>query len=377
MSDQSSFPVEDEAQRPSELRHKHERILEWVAERQIDGLLIARHENIAWATAGVVDIRVGMLRETGPASLLFTRHGEKFYLTTNNEAERLQTEEFAGLGFKPIVQPWYSYSLSDAIGSVLWGGKVVADIALGVTPALSFYELRGPLTEGEIARYRWLGKTVALIVSEIALTLQPGMREREMQAMVAGRLLPEGILPSVSLTAVDSRVRRFPHPVPRDAALNRLAMICLCARRWGLTVALSRFIHFGSMPKKLAENFSTVTNVAARLLLSTKEGASSDFLFHIAEHAYAELGFPGAEKRHHQGGAIGYMEREWFARPGGKERIRPIEAVAWNPSFEGAKCEDTVLCQREKLEILTATAALPAALVLPGAGIELTGVLQR
>jgi hypothetical protein len=30
------------------------------------------------------------------------------------------------------------------------------------------------------------------------------------------------------------------------------------------------------------------------------------------------------------------MEREWFPRPGGKESIRP-------------KCEDTVLCQREKL----------------------------
>ena len=361
------LPWQDEATEiQAELQYKHERILEWMAEREVDSLIIGRHENIAWATAGRVDCRIGVLRETGPAALLFGRDGGRYYITSSNEADRLESEEFDGLGFVPVIQPWHKNALSESLPS-LAGDRIAADIPVGTTAATSLLELRGALTQSEIRRYRWLARAASGAVEQIALAVQPGDSERHMQSMLAASLLRQRILPSVYLTSVDDRVRRYPHPVPREGVLAKLAMVGLCARRWGLTISLTRFVHFGALPVQLAENFALVQKTAARLLAATREGVTSDDLFQIAQQAYAELGRPGAEQRHHQGGVIAYMEREWFARPGGTERILAHQAVAWNPSFEGAKCEETFLYDKGRLEQLTTTAGLPAV------GVELAG----
>lgn len=349
---------DDPTEIQTELQYKHERILAWLAERQVDALVIGRHENIAWATAGRVDCRIGMLRETGPATLVFTRDGARYYVTSNNEVDRLESEEFDGLGFQPVVQPWHKNALAESLPS-LAGRRIIADIHLGTTAATPLLDLRGSLTRSEIRRYRWLARATSAAIEQIALAIQPGDSERHMQCMLAASLLRQRIQPSVYLTAVDDRVRRYPHPVPRDAVLVRLAMLGVCARRWGLTVALTRFVHFGAPPGQLQDNFAIVQLVAARLLQATHEGVKSNDLFQIAKETYAELGVPGAEQRHHQGGAIGYVEREWFARPSGSERILAQQAVSWNPSFESAKCEDTVLYDNGRLELLTTTPRLP------------------
>lgn len=371
-------PWKDEpAEIQAELRYKHERILAWLSERQADTLVIGRHENIAWATAGMVDSRIGVLRETGPATLVFTRDGGRYYITSSNELERLENEEFAGLGFQPVVQPWHKNALAESLPSVA-GSRIVADIPLEAIPASPLLELRGPLTASEIRRYRWLGQAVSATVEELALAIQPGDSERKMQSMLAASLFRQSILPSVYLTAVDERLQRYPHPVPREAVLARLAMVGLCARRWGLTVAMTRYVHFGPPPAQLTDKFSIVQRVAARLLQATREGAKSGDFFQVAREAYAEFGAPGAEQRHHQGGAIGYVEREWFARPHGTDQILPRQAVAWNPSIDAAKCEDTVLSNSGSLDVLTKTPGLPQVVVtLAGTDFSFGDVLVR
>lgn len=372
------LPWQDEpSEIQAELRYKHERILAWIAEHQVDGLIIGRHENIAWATAGQVDCRIGVLRETGPATLLFARDGERYYITSNNEADRLASEEFDGLGFRPIVQPWHKNALAESLPSLACN-RVAADIPVGTNAAIPLLNLRGPLTSSEIRRYRWLGHAVSNAIEQIALAIQPGDSERRIQGMVAAALFGQHIQPSVYLTAVDDRLRRYPHPVPRDGVLVRLAMLGLCARRWGLTVALTRFIHFGTPPAHLRDELTVVQQVAAHLLRGTREGAKSGELFQIAQEAYAELGVRGAEQRHHQGGAIGYIEREWFARPLGTESILSHQAVAWNPSFGSAKCEETVLYDNGRLEVLTTTPSLPQITAqLTGNDCKLSDLLVR
>jgi antitoxin VapB len=347
-------------------------------ERKLDAFVIGRHENIAWATAGRVDVRIGLLRETGPATLLFTANGARHYVTSNNEAERLAAEEFAGLPFEPLVYPWQANALAESLAGLGSNLRIAGDIPVAAAPALPLLELRGALTLQEIERYRSLGSAVAAAIEQIAFALEPGRTERQMQSMVSAALLPQGILPSVYLTSVDDRVRRYPHPVPRDGQIKEFAMLGLCARRWGLTVAITRFIHFGTPPAALMDAFGIVRQVAARLLQATTEGAVSAELFRVAQEAYAELGAPRAEQRHHQGGAIGYIEREWFARLGGTERIQARQAVAWNPSFGGAKYEDTVLYNEGHLELLTATPGLPySTFNLNSNSLEFSNVLVR
>jgi Xaa-Pro aminopeptidase len=345
--------------RIAEVESKRSQIAAFLVEKEIDAVLISAHENIAWATAGLADVRVVMLRETGVASLLITRAGEAFYLTTNNEAARLADEEFTGLPFQAIVNPWYANDIRASVAKIVGPGEVAGDMGQQGYKPLPLQSLRYPLTDGEVARYRWLGRHAAEAAVTILRKYQPGMSERSLQAMLAERLIEQGILPSVYLTSVDGRVLGYRHAVPRAGVLDRLGMLSFCARRWGLTIAMTRFVQFGGAMPEMEERFAVATQVNARLLAATREGATSDALFKVAEQAYADLGHPGEERMHHQGGATGYIEREWVARPGGVESVSSQQAFAWNPNVQGAKVEDTVLLRNGGLDTLTATPELP------------------
>jgi antitoxin VapB len=72
------------------------------------------------------------------------------------------------------------------------------------------------------------------------------------------------------------------------------------------------------------------------------------------------------------------MEREWFARPSGTESILSHQAVAWNPSFGSAKCEETFLYDNGRLELLTTTPRLPHVTVqLAGNDFTFSDLLVR
>lgn len=345
--------------RLAEIDQKLATIRAYLAEKGIDAVLISAHENIAWATAGAVDIRVGVLRESGVACLLVTRDSGAFYLTTNNEAPRLADEEFAGLPFQPVVNHWYANDIRASVAKIVGSGEVASDIGQHGYRPLPLQPLRWQLVDSELPRYRWLGSHAAQAAVDVLKQYRPGLSELRFQALLAERLIEEGILPSVYLTAVDRRVLKYRHAVPRAGVLQHLGLLSFCARRWGLTIAMTRFVCFGPLAPEMEQRFRVVAQVNARLHHATREGATSDQLFRTAEQAYADLGFAGEERLHHQGGATGYFEREWIARPGGSERATFPQAFAWNPTVEGAKVEDTILVRAGAREVLTATPELP------------------
>jgi antitoxin VapB len=360
---------EDQNSIAAECAEKRERLLSLMRDQRLDAVVISRHENIAWLTAGRVDVRVGLLRETGPASLLVTKEGADFYITTGNEAARLAEEEFATLPYKPLLRPWTSIDVENSIRSVVPQGRLGTDIPLGEHTVVNLQPLRLLLTSGEVDRYRWLGQQLADAVTKVILSLEPGMNEHFIQATVAHELISRGLLPSVHLEAVDGRILAYPHPVPRAGVLERFAMLGLCARFGGLTASITRFAHFGPLPDQLANDFGIVSQVNARVQAATRTGATAGELFTVLQNAYTEAGAPGGEQGHHQGGAAGYLEREWVARPGGLEKVTAVQAFAWNPNLHGAKVEDTRLLLNNRLETITRTPALPEVSTLFG-GVE-------
>lgn len=343
----------------AECAGKRDQVVHLMRDQQLDGVIISRHENIAWLTAGLVDVRVGLLRETGPASLFVTKEGEGFYTTTQNEAVRLAEEEFAHLPYKPLLRPWTSADVESSFRVAVPHGKLGTDTSTSTHALINLQPLRLQLTSGEVQRYRWLGQQTAEAVTNVILSLEPGMPERSIQAAVAHELILRGLLPSVHLEAVDKRILSYPHPVPRTGVLQKFALLCFCARFRGLTASISRFLHFGPLPGQLATNFGIVQQVNARVQAATRAGATADELFTVLQNAYAESGAPGGEQGHHQGGATGYLEREWIARPGGTEKVANMQAFAWNPSLRGAKVEDTLLLLNDEIENITRTPALP------------------
>jgi len=100
-----------------ELTEKRKRLHRLMEEMRLDAILISRHENIAWITGGLADVRVGTLKETGSASLLIPKDDRAYYLTTDNEAPRLADEEFSLLDYRtrPRNAPFLLLSICDEL----------------------------------------------------------------------------------------------------------------------------------------------------------------------------------------------------------------------------------------------------------------------
>ncbi len=357
-----------------ELNAKHDKLVAWLQTQDLEGVLIRRHENIAWLTGGAVDVRVLTPGETGVASLLVTATGKRYYFTTENEAPRLHDEEFGALDFEPVLFPWFA---DDTLPTAqqLAGVHIGSDTPGPGLITVNLYPLRASLSESEIARYRWLGAQTADATVESLHEVEPGLSEYDLEALTAANLLRRGIMPSVYLFAVDDRIYKYKHAVARGARLKRYGMLNLCSRKWGLAISITRFVHFGELPPELAVRFNSAAQVNASLLDATRVGATSAELFCVAQAAYAAEGFPGEERFHHQGGPTGYGEREWVATPDGKQTVVNNQAFAWNPSIRGGKAEDTVIVRDGRIEWLTATTSLPIinasanGTVYPAAGV--------
>jgi Xaa-Pro dipeptidase len=341
-----------------ELNHKHEKLVEWMRSQGFSGIFIRRNENVAWITGGAVELRVLTPAETGVASILITAEGKRYYFAPENEAPRLHDEEFGALDFEPVLFPWYADDTLTAARK-LAAGQLGADTPVAGSTLLNLSSLRASLGETEIARYRWLGAETAAATVESLYQVEPGLSEYDLEAITAANLLKRSILPSVYLYAVDDRILKYKHAVARGKRLKQYGMLNLCARKWGLAVSITRFIHFGEMPAALEERFKSAARVNAALLDRTRAGATSAQLFQVALDAYTAEGFPGEERFHHQGGATGYGEREWVAKPTGTETVVNNQAFAWNPSIRGGKAEDTVVLRDGNIEWLTATPELP------------------
>ena len=120
-------------------------------------------------------------------------------------------------------------------------------------------------------------------------------------------------------------------------------------------------------------------NITGQFLAHSKPGVSAGELIDHAKKWFAENGFAGELESHHQGGAIGYAEREWIATPGSHEIVHDRQAFAWNPIVQGTLSFDTFLVYKDRVENLndvsgwptlpikigTALINLPDILVLP------------
>lgn len=343
----------------SEMDTKQARLGALMEEQGWEAILLSRHENIAWATAGRVEARVALGTETAVCSLLITRAGRRYCIAPENEGPRLADEEFAGLGFEAVLYPWADGDAAD-LAHQLAGPEIAADTTqAGFYPA-NFTRLRTPLLLAEAERFRALGADVAASTVRVLKTLAPGVTEDEMAARVAADLLVRHITPTVLLMATDERILRYKHAVPRKGVLKNYGMLNLCARRDGMVVSITRFVHFGAMPAALAANFEKAARINAALLHASRAGTTSAELYAVAAKGYADAGVPDEILRHHQGGPCGYVERDWVATPNGTERVDAVQGFAWNPSLQGAKAEDTALLQEGAIEVVTATPDLPA-----------------
>lgn len=337
----------------SEFNQKQNRIQDLLEERKLDALLLQRVSSFAWATCGAASY-VNTATTKGEAALLITPSGR--YLITNNiEATRLdQGEKLVAQGWEFRVSPWHE--AQDTVAELTQGLRLGADGPYpGATDlADDLARLRANLTPEEGERFRALGCLCAEAMDRAGRVVRPGQTEYQIAGLLAREAERRGVQAVVNLIATDERVFAFRHPLPTAKKLERYAMLVLCGRRWGLVCSVTRFVHFGQLPDGLRRKAEAVARVDATLIAGTRPGRSLSQIFRRATETYAETGFPGEWRLHHQGGPAGYEAREYLATPHSTDVVSVGQAYAWNPSITGTKSEDTVLVGEVENEVLTA-----------------------
>jgi Xaa-Pro aminopeptidase len=329
-----------------EVREKDRRIAVFLQECSLGGLLLSGKNNFAWATCGRSN-RVGKGGDFGVGHTLHTADGRKYLLCDNIEEPRLKQEErLEEQGFEFVTGPWYAYDLATEALKLAPGGQLAADMPISGTQTLSASDgktLRLPLLPTEIERYRWLGQTASTAMDTTAHAIEPGMTEHEVGAVLDHFLEDEGIVPWLTLIASDERIERYRHPIPTSKTVNRYVMLVAGANAFGLTASITRIVYFGSLPAELAAKHDAVCYVDTVLNTSTAAGVSVAEIFSRAQTAYEVTGFGEEWHLHHQGGATGYVAREYRGKPDSNEVVQSSQAFAWNPSITGTKSEDTII----------------------------------
>jgi antitoxin VapB len=345
----------------TELTIKHDRVVGWLNEHGLDGVVLTRRCNFSWYTGGTHN-HVGEAADVGASSLVVTRDGA-VVVANNIEATRLGLEDLPAA--IPVLEfsHWDDAARVKAFAEAMGAGKFATDCGadgLNLPPAGgTFNRLRWQLTAQEIERYRAVGKDVAAAVEAAARQVEPGMSENEMAGRVGLELRKRDCMAWVLLVAADERIVQFRHPLPTSARVAKYAMLATCAERGGLIAAVSRLVALGPISADLARRHQAVATVDAAMILATVPGNTQGQILQAAIDAYAQTGFADEWLHHHQGGPTGYLPREGKAMPGSTEPALESQAFAWNPTIAGTKSEDTILCCAEGREVLTATGDWP------------------
>ncbi len=317
------------------MNEKEARLAEFCKRGGYDGVWLRRRSNIAWLTDGA-DVHVDSSSSTGVASLLWTPR-KKVVLTTNIEARRLADEEF-GSDWDVQATDWWKKAPPP-------NGRFATDF-----PDDPFADLRYPMTLEERARIRVLGYIASDYLSRHMKWIKRGMTEHDVANDLARRLRPHGASTPVLLVAADRRIAKYRHPIPTMNRIDKTVMVAVCPRKHGMTVAITRLVHFGrKLPPVLRRKHDAVCRVDAALHAATAPGQRWCDILDVGRQVYRETGFADEWKHHHQGGPMGYEGRDFKATPTETRKVVQDQAVGWNPSITGTKSEDTILSSGEVL----------------------------
>jgi len=339
----------------AETRHKLERLREAMQERKLDAMYLEGWANVAWLCGGrgnrvVIDSPVGLCGVLVSAD-------RAWLVAANNEGTRIKVEEFADLPLPIVTRAWYALPLWLAAAPLMpHGARLGADIAIPNAGDASglMAELRSPLEEPEIERYRALGSDASQALELALVNIERGWTELEVAGGIAAALKARNVEASVLLVGADERTERFRHLVPTSNPVQHYLIASVTAVRHGLHASLTRSLCFGPLPPALRERHLAVVTVDTAYLAASQPRATLGEILRAGEEAYTEAGYYDEWQEHHQGGVTGYAGREVFALPDSEVRLETNVAVAWNPTVPGAKSEDTFLISEGGREQLTA-----------------------
>jgi Xaa-Pro aminopeptidase len=362
-----------------EIKTKEKRVREFLRSKGLKALLLKRQANFSWMTGGGLNL-VGITTEMGTASLLITEDS-KYVISNNIEAPRMIEEEaLENQGFIVKTFPWHEDQEVSIIKELIGEGPLGSDVPFPNATVLTeeIARLRYSMTPEELKRYRWLGKKVSSALEKTMMKTKKGEKESAVVGRLCRELWKDRIDPITLMSAADDRISKFRHPIPTEKKIEKYLMVSVNARKWGLIVSLTRFVHFGKLPEELREKYEANVFVDCTMMAHTRPGIPAREVLQKGIDAYKEKGYPEEWRFHHQGGSIGYTGRDYRVNFKTPDLIQENQAFTWNPSITGTKSEDTILATSKGPEMITLPILYPTlSLSVEGISFKRPAILEK
>ena len=323
----------------------------------VDTLVLRNPVTLAWLTGGRVHVPNTLNAACFDVVLRDLSAAPTATVVTNAvEAPRLAATELAGLPLAVQVVPW----TGNRATLLPTGSEVGTDVPTPRRMDLStpIAAARRSLTGPQADRLRTLSTDAAAAMTSVAMSVQPEMTEYAAAGMIAAALLEREMEPVCLFVAGGSRMGPHRHPLPTAAKLGDRGSLVCCARRHGLIASVTRIVCFGAPADRA--RYHAVLEVERAFLDATATGVELGAVVRAGIEAYAANGFADDEwLRHHQGGLSGWQPREFPAAPDSTLRIDDNCVVAWNPSGDTFKVEDTCLVTATGAETLVSDPEWP------------------
>ena len=326
-------------------------------EAGVDTLVLRAPATLTWLTGGRVNVPNTL--ESACFDVVVTGLGGSptaTVVTNAIEAPRLQATELLDLPVRYQVVPW----AVDRAGELPTGATVGTDSpgAGRIDLQAAVAAARRVLTDLQAERLRQICGESAAVATAVATRLEPAMTEYAAAGLLAAALLERELEPVCLFVAGGDRMGRHRHPLPTGEILGTRASFAFCARRNGLIASVTRIVSFGPAP--YADRYRAILAVEQDFLDATKPGATLGDVVRFGTASYAENGFDPQEwRRHHQGGLSGWQPREFPATADSALALAENNVVAWNPSGDTVKVEDTCVVTSAGVQTLVHDADWP------------------
>ncbi len=359
-----------------EFEVKLERIRTFMDEKGAEGVFLKRQDNFAWLTCGGRNYVAS--GEMGNCGLLITKDGH-YAITNNIEAPRVRKEEnLDELGFDVRKGTWHDTAFEEKeISSIVKGGSVARDFGES-SIAEDVKLLRMNLTEAEVERYLEIGNEASEAMESAALTIARGDREYEIAARIIKNMEERGLEKISCMVAADERIRAYRHPLPTDNQVKNIVQIGGNFRKKGLVVCMTRFISLSPVTSEYRKQFRDNQIIDGTYISSSQPGSTYVQALLEGKKMYEALGYADEFEKHHQGGPIGYANRDYRVDYTTNGIIQPCQAFCWNPSITGSKSEDTSIVSEKMPKMVTKPVLFPSVEIEAG-GVKLIrpDILER
>jgi len=334
------------AGRPPDLVEKLARLAAVATSSGVSTLVLRDPATLTWLFDARVHVPQTLDTSCFDAVVELTPQPRLTIVTNAIEAPRLRDTELADVGAEWRIVNWWD----DRTGELPTGDRVGSDrpAAGTVSVVAEVAAQRRVLTAHQQSLLRSVGLDSAAAATAAAYRIAPHSSEYAAAAVLAQELLERAIDPVVLLVAGESRIDAHRHPLPTTTALGRRAMLVCCGRRHGVIASVTRIVSFAPLTDDERDAYSRLLRVEAAFLDATRTGVRIGDVVRAGTDAYAANGYPADEwHRHHQGGFSGFQPREFPAHHGSDARVVEGSAVAWNPSAQGWKVEDTCIVRAD------------------------------